>query len=185
MPAKVRHPAARGRKVLVLSFGLLLLAGWVTGKESVAATAWLAVACIAYSLSDLNIARLVGVLGPPFSVHATILAVCLSYLLCGIAGLACLPWLGRGIRDMDWRFALPFSFCWFVGMCFLFGCFGSIGAVYGNILQSTRGIISVLIGAYLARLGLERLEQRITARTLARRVAAAVLMCVAIWLFRR
>jgi len=46
------------------------------------------------------------------------------------------------------------------------------------------GIGSIVVGAWLARIGLQHLEQKVSHRALARRVAVAVLMCVAIWLFK-
>lgn len=46
-------------------------------------------------------------------------------------------------------------------MFFLFGCFGTIGVVYGNILQSLRGVISILVGFLIARMGFVSLEEKV------------------------
>jgi hypothetical protein len=98
--------------------------------------------------------------------------------------LALLPVAGGTRILANWTCALPFAGVWLLSMVFLFACFGMIGAVYGNILQSTRGIISIVFGAALARCGLHDLEQHVSRWTLLRRVAAACLICVAIWLFQ-
>jgi len=55
--------------------------------------------------------------------------------------------------------------------------------VFGNILQSTRGIMAVVAGAALAHLGWHDLEERVDRATLIRRFAAAVLMTAAVCLF--
>ena len=65
----------------------------------------------------------------------------------------------------------------------LYCCFGLVGVVFGNILQSTRGVMSVAIGATLAQLGWHELEQRVDRVTLLRRLAAALLMTAAIALY--
>jgi hypothetical protein len=58
-----------------------------------------------------------------------------------------------------------------------------VGVVFGNILQSTRGVMSVAIGAALAHLGWHDLEQRVDRSTLLRRLTAALLMTAAIALY--
>jgi hypothetical protein len=55
-----------------------------------------------------------------------------------------------------------------------------VGAVFGNVVQSTRGIMSVVIGAVLAHLGWHELEQQVDRATLVRRIGAACLMTAAI-----
>jgi drug/metabolite transporter (DMT)-like permease len=196
-----------GFKIVILALLVVLFMGqhlklqqWLAVILSVAATLalsqtggalplrtilWLATTCTAYSLSDLSIAGLVKGLAPLSPLRASIVGVCFSYILCGMAGLILLPWSGGAHVWDDWRYALPFAAAWMLAMVFLYVCFGLIGPVYGNILQSTRGIISIFIGAYLARIGMEHLEQKVSRWVLLRRVAAAILMCVAIWLFKR
>lgn len=147
------------------------------------AAGWLLLACVAYSLSDLCIERLVHSLQPAEGVHASVLGVAMVYTICGALGLAVLPAAG-GVRPLpDWTYALPFAFFWLLAMAFLFACFEAIGAVFGNILQSTRGIISVAIGAGLARAGLHDLEERVGRAVMLRRVLAALMMSGAIWLY--
>ena len=68
-------------------------------------------------------------------------------------------------------------------MAALYICFGQIGVVFGNILQSTRGFMSVVLGAMLAHLGWHELEQRVDRATLLKRMAAAALMTAAIALY--
>jgi uncharacterized membrane protein YgdD (TMEM256/DUF423 family) len=65
----------------------------------------------------------------------------------------------------------------------LYCSFGLVGVVFGNILQSTRGIMSVALGAMLAHLGWHELEQRVDRAMLLRRFAAALLMTAAIAIY--
>jgi drug/metabolite transporter (DMT)-like permease len=146
---------------------------------------WLLTACLGYSFSDLSIKALVKSLDPIPTLHASVLAACLSYVACGIAAIPFLPLLKRNGKWRDWPAALPYASAWFLAMIALFGCFGIVGTVYGNILQSTRGIMSVVIGAALAHLGWIHIEERTSRIVLLRRLAAAVLMTLAIWLYQR
>ena len=68
-------------------------------------------------------------------------------------------------------------------MAGLYICFGLIGVVFGNIVQSTRGLFSIVIGASLAHAGWHGLETQVDRRTLTRRLLAAALMTAAIALY--
>ncbi|MEI6506403.1 MAG: hypothetical protein WCO90_11070 [Planctomycetota bacterium] len=50
----------------------------------------------------------------------------------------------------------------------------------GNILQSSRGILAIAMGAGLAHVGRHDLEMRVDRETFLRRIAAAALMTAAI-----
>ena len=65
-------------------------------------------------------------------------------------------------------------------MVSLYACIGSVGVVLSTILQSTRGVMSVVIGATLAHLGWHDLESRVDRIMLIKRLLAAVLMTAAI-----
>ena len=68
-------------------------------------------------------------------------------------------------------------------MLFLYACFARIGTVNGNIVQSTRGIIAILIGALLAALGFTELEEKVGVQVWIRRMIAGVMMFLAIVAF--
>jgi hypothetical protein len=108
----------------------------------------------------------------------------MTYVICGLGSALWFPFAGGRKVLKDWRPALPFAICWMAAMVLLFACFGLVGPVYGNISQATRGILSIILGFILARLGFQHLEKRIQRGVLYRRLAAAALMCTAIWLFK-
>jgi uncharacterized membrane protein len=155
-----------------------------------ASLGWILLACANFSLSDLHIKMLVDLLqspaGGPGLVRASAFGAGLSYALSGLfAGGAFCLWRAR-LRPADralWRGSLPFALAWFAAMFFLFTTFGLIGPVYGNIVQSTRGLISTGLGFLLARAGFVHLEARVGPRAWLYRAGAAALMIGAIALF--
>lgn len=165
--------------------GMSAMAAWLLneagGRVPGRCLAVLGMTMTCYCLSDLSIAelmrRLAGVRPLPAFAGAA-----LTYLLCAIV---ILPFAFR--RDLlqmrVWRVAAPFACAWFAAMCLLYACFALIGVVFGNIIQSTRGIMSVLIGWGIAHIGHTHLESRVGRRTFWRRVSGALLMMAAVVLY--
>ena len=144
---------------------------------------WILAACIGYSVSDLSIKWLVGKFLHLGLLHASLLGACLSYAFCGLVGLALLPFVPRRPQGRQWAQAMPFAVAWFVAMLLLYACFAEIGVVYGNIVQSTRGVLSIVMGSLVAAYGWRHLEERVPRGLLIRRILAAGLITAAIALF--
>lgn len=156
-----------------------------------AALALILAACLTFATSDLCIVALIDGLqvatpsGRPLGrLAAGALAMSLTYVACGgvAVGLASQPVARPTGRD-DWRAARWYAIAWLAGMVGLYTCFGMVGAVFGNILQSTRGVIAIAIGAALAHRGRHDLEAHVDRGTFLRRIAAAILMTAAIALY--
>ncbi|MDA1044843.1 MAG: hypothetical protein O3C57_06425 [Verrucomicrobia bacterium] len=142
--------------------------------------------CAGYSLSDLSITRLVGHLGEPGSVRASVLGAVMCYSMLGAVALPMMLMLkGERHAAAFLRFGVPYSCLWFLAMLMLFYSMSCIGPVYAVILQSTRGLWSVLLGALIAHLGLVQVEDRIARHLVLRRALAALMMVTAIWLYSR
>ena len=139
-------------------------------------------ACVGYSLSDFSIRLVIESMAPVPPVRAAVFGMTLVYV--GL-GVLMLPLLVRfGAREMTpWRDALPYAVAWLAGMALLHGCFALAGIVLGGIVQSTRGLISIGLGAVLAWYGLVHLEQRVTRGVFWRRLTAAALMSTAVALY--
>lgn len=171
---------------VVVCVGAAFVLNYTGGRLPLFCTVMIGLTCLAYATSDLSIQALVGALGGKFDgpgkLHASFLGVSMCYVLTGIVAVAMLPWAGRGLWG-DLRYAAPFAISWLTAMVFLFTCFAYVGAVFGNILQSTRGLISILLGARIAAMGMNHLEQSHPRHVLARRLAAAAMMCIAIALW--
>jgi len=171
-----------------LAVGLCLVAALILNRSgtrlAAESLAWVLLACLGYCFSDLNIRALVGSLQHAgLSLpRASLVGGFLSYALCGIVAVLMLPTVPWRDRRM-WRLALPFAAAWLGAMLLLFACFGAVGVVLGNIVQSTRGLMSIAIGLLVSSLGHVHLESRASAGVWARRALAAGLMVASIVLF--
>lgn len=169
---------------IIFSFTAAILLTRAGSRVPASAIAFIAMTCLGYSLSDINIANLIDSFetGMP-TLKASVFSASLCYIVCATVSLAMLPLL-PGINRTMWKDAMPFSILWFIALICLFGCFAIIGIIYGNIIQSTRGIISVVIAAFISRMGFQQLEQKVDKWVLIRRIFAAALMTAAIALFQ-
>ncbi|MFP4416236.1 MAG: EamA family transporter [Fibrobacterota bacterium] len=167
---------------VILSSAAAALLNRIGGKLPLKSIAGVAVSVICYSLSDINIKQLIDSLSYLSIAHASAFSVAALYLLCGIVAVP-FALIGRKHRPEHWKGATPYAISWFCGMFFLFSCFATIGVVYGNIVQSTRGILSIIIGAAVAHMGHVSLEQKTDKNIFIRRIFAAVLMTAAIVIF--
>ena len=146
----------------------------------------------AFAVSDLCIVALIDGLQQTAAaagsrlgrVQAGVLAMAVTYVVCGLlSSIVMLTPRGRPAGKHDWNFAIRYAATWLVGMAALYTCFGLVGAVLGNILQSTRGMMAIAMGAALAHMGWHELEAQVDRRTLARRALAAALMTAAIAIY--
>ena len=142
---------------------------------------WLIAACIGFSLSDLSIKFSIDRLGGSPILLRSICVAALCYALCGAMGIFML--LKMKPTGEKFKASIPFSVAWFAGALFLFACFGFIGPVFGNIVQSSRGIFSILIGVAVAHCGFLEIEKQTGMRIFIQRIIAAVLMTASIALF--
>lgn len=140
---------------------------------------WLTV--IGYSLSDLCIKGLVTALQPAGS-KAPLIGVCVTYIMGAGAGIP-LVLHHKAYAGRLWRMAAPYAACWFISMFFLYITFDRVGVVFGNIIQSTRGLMSIGLGLWIGRLGMLDLERHVARGVFARRLVGAVLMTAAIVLY--
>ncbi len=140
------------------------------------------VAIVGYSLSDLSIVRLVQGTGLN-NLRGSIFGAMLTYIMCGAVLAPFLTRLPAATQPLVWRSASVYAVCWFGAMVLLYACFAEIGAVFGNIVQSTRGLISIMLGVLVARLGYIRLERRLAAPMVMQRVLGALAMTLAIALY--
>ena len=142
-------------------------------------------ACISYAVSDVYIKELITALSPLSLIRASFYATGISYLLCGILSVAVLTALRKlKLLRHGLSFSLPFAAAWLTAMFALFLCFGAVGPVLGNILQSSRGVISILIAIPAARLGFPLIEPSSPGHVVLKRLTAALLIIAAVWLYR-
>lgn len=142
--------------------------------------------CTMYGLSDLSIKRGVAFLQDHGSeeFRAVLQNVALCYTFCGLAALVVLPWARADFRK-NLVYAAPWAAAWGSCMIALFWAFAVLGVIPAQILQSFRGLISVLLGVLVSHLGHVHLETKQPGHVVVRRVAAAVFMVAAVALYAR
>ena len=170
----------------VVAAGMLQRGGAVSMKP----LGIVVLACFGFAVSDLYIVALIDYLGsavdasgePLSRLHAGGLAMAVTFITCGVVAMMVLV-VSPPLRPRDRRdriAAVQYAATWLGGMVALYACFGLVGAVCGNVLQATRGVMAIVIGAALARAGWHDLEERVDRATFLRRFAAGCLMVTAI-----
>ena len=151
------------------------------GRISWRAAFWLTFMLVTYSICDMIEAELIlQMRGSSLIADSTAVAG-LMYFILGILTLPCL--LKCRFRLSLCKDALPYALTWYCAIILLFLCYGSIGAVFGNIIQASRGIISVLLGVWLLHCGYEHLEPRVGRKAWCRRFLMAVVMICSMCLY--
>lgn len=155
---------------------------WSNGKIAWMSLLWVLLTCLGYALSDICVREVISKFLFLGLFHGSVVSACLCYSFCGLIG-AGLIIIVRPVSTSMWIHALPFASTWFIAMLFLFACFGSIGIIYGSIIQSTRGILSVFLGVMVSGAGLVHLEEKMNTAELLRKAVAALCMAGAIVLY--
>ncbi|MBN2643613.1 MAG: DMT family transporter [Victivallales bacterium] len=150
-------------------------------RMSFKAMIWLLMTCVGYSFSDIFGREAVLLIPSDSLFQQAVTSTALCYMLLGALSLPGLWFIKRSKRAFIC--AVPFGVCWFLAMLVLFSCFASIGVVFGNIVQASRGLMSVLLGITLARAGYSHIEMKTSAGTFWKRIFAALLMIAAIALY--
>lgn len=158
----------------------------VAGRRlSAASWGWLLATCAGFSAADWLIGETFGAVAPAFPDFGprALFSLGYIYLTSAVAAAFALPFCPT-MPHAGWlRWAAPYAAVWFGAMAALYACFATCGVVLGNIVQNTRGLISVALGLAVARAGRTELEERVSAAVFARRVAAALLLLAAVALY--
>ena len=150
-------------------------------KLSARSVFWIALAVLSYALCDLSCTKMVVMMPGDNILYKSLGVVAVSYSGLGIISLPALFFVPRKTEYL--RDASSFGVAWFVSMIFLMVAFGSLGVVFGTILQSGRGIVSVIIGAILLHFGYKDLEPQVSKRKWIQRLCMAILMLCAMIIY--
>ncbi len=142
---------------------------------------WLLITCIGYSFSDIYGKQAVFLIAGDASLASAMTSTALSYLLLGIVALPGVFFIRKSYPAF--LAALPFAVCWFGAMLVLFGSFAVLGVVFGNIIQSLRGLMSIGLGVLLAHGGFSHIEAKTGPAVFRRRLVSAILMIAAIAIY--
>jgi len=133
-----------------LSIGLILALGWyfssMSGKVNIAPLLLVLGASLFYSLSDMAITELSHNLIDASPVEQSFATTCINYLVLGVLAITFMKPMKVSIKvayQAKWV-----ALAWFIAVIFLIIGFNISGVVSGNIVQSLRGVIGVIL-AYL------------------------------------
>lgn len=171
---------------------LAVAAAWVLngvgGRLPWKVTGLVVLACLAYAIADTfilgTIQEVRRISGDDSTMGIPLFTVAAVYTAVGILAACLLPVYGTRNKTA-WRDAMPYVGSWMMTMVFLYGTFAAVGTVLGSILQSGRGLLSILMGIALAHMGWHHLEQKHGWAVQVRRLGAAALMCLAVYLYVR
>lgn len=151
------------------------------GKISLQSILWLTASIFGYAICDICITGMMNLMPGKSMMLNAICVMGFTYTaigLCILPGLLKYPPDGKALKA-----ALPYSIFYFGSILFLMVCFGSIGVIFGSIIQSSRGVISVLLGLILLRFGLEKTEPDVSKRVWIRKLIMSILMLAAMSLY--
>lgn len=169
--------------VFTLNFSGGMNPGWKGGV-------WLGTFVVVASLCDREQVVIINL----FQKHgaslfqSSLLTLALGYMTFGVASAVFTGWkmvrgdsLARAARKF--KDSAPFAVFWFTAMMAIYFCYGELGAVFGNVVQSTRALIAVLIGFLACKFLKDRVEEPVSRRLWLRRAFAAFLMTAGIILY--
>ncbi|MEM9415876.1 MAG: EamA family transporter [Planctomycetota bacterium] len=185
---------------VVMATGAAVMLGTTGGKLPTRTLVMILCTCIGFVGSDLFIKQMLTAWLPAGvaledadkaqRITAAMTGMTFAYVWCGVAAIAMLPVVLRGQRDWFTKAlvralpgGVPYAGAWLLSMACLFACFSLVGIVFGGILQSTRGLMSIGLGFLLAHLGHHHLERHAPWPIILRRLIAAAVMTAAIALY--
>jgi len=166
--------------VLLCSFaavGINFTGGNISWKGALYLTATL----IFYCMSDIYTTALTKIIQSDSSLRSAVCATAVSYAVMGLFSSLLLIRVKRSFRIM--RDSVPYAFFWYGAMILLFISFSEVGVIHGTIIQATRGVISVIMGAILLKMGYEQLEPRVSVKAWIRRLVMSILMLAALTIY--
>lgn len=158
-----------------------MLMNWSKGKLDWKGMNYLITALLGYASSDLGVQQVVKLIGGSDPISRGMAGYTLTYGAMLIGALLVMP-----IFKVKWKMvkgALPQGCCWVISMWGLYVCFGLLGAAFGNVIQASRGVVSLVLGIVLSYFCIEGLEQKQSAAVWVRKTAAALLMFGSIVLY--
>ena len=166
---------------IVLAAFAAMLMNWSKGRLELGGMGFLLMALVGYAFSDMGIQMVVAYLECSSPIAGGLSGYVLTYGTMGIGALLLMKPL-----KVSWKMvagALPQGVCWTISMWGLYVCFGLIGAAFGNVIQASRGVVSLVLGIVLSYFAIDGLEQKQSWQVWLRKALAAILMFGAIVLY--
>lgn len=150
-------------------------------RISLKALALILVSCFFLASSDIADYLLFTVMPHRSMLADGIMATGYCYLMLGVISLPGLFFVGVQPRKM--LLALPYACAWLLSMMVFFVCLGYLGTVHTTIIQSFRGLFSVLLGVVVSWLGFTAIETKNSWKIWLLRGVAAALITTSVLLY--
>lgn len=181
MLSKHHYPNMGQWTAVFMAGAAAMLINW-TGSFRMCFKGWFFTFCtlIFYSFCDINETNLVlAIKNCGFGeLKSSIIATAASYTVLGILSLPGLFFLRPTKKQII--LSAPYALLWLSSQVFLMTCFAMVLPVFGNVILASRGLVSVILGAMLSFVGLQKLDAVISRKQWIFRAIAAVLMISAI-----
>ena len=169
--------------VVVLNFTGGMKPGW---KGGIWLTVFIVTACFCDREQVIIINKFRGHGASMF--ESALLTLSLGYLSFGALSAGFLGWrVARGERialvGRKFLDSASFAAFWFSAMTAIYFCYGQLGPVFGNVVQSTRALIAVLVSLLACRILHIGVEGTVSRGMWIRRGCAALLMTLGIVLY--
>lgn len=128
---------------VVAILGLAWYLSAISGKIRLLPLAYTAAGCLCFSLSDLAITALTHELQPLPRAEAVAAAIMYEYVVAGALALPAVRLCRLKAREIGATWKL--SLLWLLSMVGIIGCFNLSGVVEGNVIQTLRGAIGVIV----------------------------------------
>lgn len=142
---------------------------------------WLLLSVLAYALCDMCVTELMLLMPGKSMLFNSFGVVGICYTAMGVVLIP--AFLKYKLNRHEIVSVIPYSLLYFASMVFLYTSFGLIGVVFGSIVQSGRGIVSVLFGIVLVHYGWDRNERPLSPLKWTQRFVCAALMVAAMIIY--
>ena len=179
-----KNPGSWQWVAVLLATGAAISFNWSGAKiGNAAGIFFLLTTLIGYCLCDISETKLIQcVMECGYSLmRASVTAAAVVYSVLGICSLPFLFFLRTTRKQIV--YAAPHAVLWITSQIMLMACFALLLPVFANVILATRGIISVLLGALLASLGLSKFDSQITRAQWIKRGISACAMIIAIAIY--
>lgn len=169
---------------VLMATGAAISFNWSGAKlGSAAGIFFLLTTLIGYCMCDIYETRVIQTMMEcGYSLmRASVTAAAVVYSVLGICSLPFLFFLRTTRKQLV--YAAPHAVLWITSQIMLMACFALLLPVFANVILATRGIISVLLGALLASLGLSKFDSQITRAQWIKRGISACAMIIAIAIY--
>ena len=181
MLTKHEYPVMGQWTAVFMAAAAAMLINW-TGSFRMSFKGWFFTfsTLVFYSLCDINETNLVLTIAKSnYGVlKASIIATSAIYTVLGLISLPGLFFFKP--TKKQFLLSAPYALLWLSSQVFLMTCFAMVLPVFGNVSLASRGLISVVLGAMLSLVGLQKLDAAISRKQWIYRAIAAILMIGAI-----